>query len=90
MKQRMQEYAAHLDYENAQNIKEQIIQLENAQEKQVAGRIVAYDQAVIYFSDNHVLSAYFKRGALQGMNMYDLDTSINNECSRENFNCQIL
>jgi excinuclease ABC subunit C len=84
MKRRMQAHADNLEFESAQDLKEQIAQLESALEKQVVDRIVEHDQDVIYFGDRHALVARIERGALQGLTLFDLDstTDLDEACKR--------
>lgn len=73
MQQRMVAYAEALEFERAQQVKEQLGTLEQALESQIVERHVAYDQDVLYFGETHVLVMTIKRGACQGFHWVALD-----------------
>jgi excinuclease ABC subunit C len=85
LRRRMQAYADDLEFESAQRLKEQINQLESALAKQIVDRIVEHDQDAIYFGERHALVARIERGALYGLNLFDLDLAADLDEARERF-----
>ncbi|HEX6384788.1 MAG TPA: phage antirepressor N-terminal domain-containing protein [Anaerolineae bacterium] len=83
MKRRMRHCASRLEFEKAQRIKEQVGILERALEKQIVERHVNHDQDVIYIGDGKALVGTIKRGALQGIHLFDLDTSFDGKACEQ-------
>ncbi len=67
MRERMSEYAAHLRYEQAQKVRDQIAAMEEGLQKQIVEANTAHDQDVLYFGADYLLTAHIRRGVMQGL-----------------------